>query len=297
MNGARAWMAVLVLLLPVALHAQAPEGDHVHDHAPQPADAGVDAAADAEAGATHAHGATVTAPRTPIPPLTATDRAAAVPPAGGHAAHDDAIHAFLLADQLEWRRARAEDALVWDVEGWTGTDLNRIWLRSHGERSEGSTRSARIEMFHGRSFSAWWDLLLGLRHDPAPGPSRTFAAIGVQGLAPQWLETRVTAYVGEGGRAAAEVQVEYELLFTNRLVLQPLVEVQLWSKDDAARGIGSGLSKAEAGLRLRYEITRRIAPYIGVSHARVFGDTRQLRLADNGHGHETAFLAGLRLWF
>jgi copper resistance protein B len=235
--------------------------------------------------------------RTPIPPVTPADRAAAQPPQGGEGAHDDTLHGFLLVDQLEWRRARADEELAWKVDGWAGSDLNRLWLRSEGEHGGSGTESAVIEVFYGRSVSTWWDLLAGLRHDAAPGPSRSFAAIGVQGLAPQWFETSLTAYVGEGRHAGLQLEVEYELLLTNRLILQPMLEVALWTRDDPERKTGSGLSKAEGGLRLRYEITRRFAPYIGVSHARAFGGTADLWRADSGHRHATSITAGLRFWF
>ena len=237
------------------------------------------------------------APRTPIPAVTPADRVAAEPPEGGDGAHDGTLHGFLLVDQLEWRRARAEDELAWKVEGWAGSDLNRLWLRAEGEHTSSDTESAVIEVFYGRSVTPWWDLLVGLRHDAAPGPSRNFAAIGLQGLAPQWFETSLTAYVREGGHAGLQLEVEYELLLTNRLILQPLLEVALWSRDDPERNIGSGLGRAEGGLRLRYEITRRFAPYIGVSHARAFGDTADLWRADSGHRHATSITAGLRFWF
>lgn len=237
------------------------------------------------------------APRTPIPAVTPADRAAAQPPQGGEVAHDDTLHGLLLVDQLEWRRVRAEDELAWKVEGWAGGDLNRLWLRAEGEHAGSRTESATIEAFYGRGVTAWWDLVVGLRHDPAPGPSRSFAALGVQGLAPQWFETSLTAYVGEGGQAGAQLEVEYDLLLTNRLILQPLLEVALWTRDDPERKIGSGLNKAVGGLRLRYEITRRFAPYIGVSHARALGGTADLWRAESGHRHQTSIAAGLRLWF
>ena len=119
----------------------------------------------------------------------------------------------------------------------------------------------------------------------------------MQGLAPYKFEVQATAYVGDGGRVEANVEAEYELLLTNRLILQPLVEVDFAAKDDEARGVGSGLSKAEAGLRLRYEFTRRFAPYVGVVHERAFGRTADLREADGEPVTDTRFVVGLRTWF
>lgn len=270
--------------------------EHGHDHGP-PAQQDASGDVTTTAPAPPQRAGRQSMPRTPIPPLTAADRAAAVPPRGGHASHENAIHGFLLANRLELRRGGGETGMGWELQGWAGTDLNRLWLRSEGERSEGVTQAAEVEVLFGHSVTPWWDVLLGVRHDPERGPARTYAALGIQGLAPQWIETSATLYYGTGGRAGARLELEYELLFTNRLMLQPLLELTLWSRDDTARGLGSGLSTAEAGLRLRYEFARRFAPYLGVSHARTFGDTRDLRRATALPASETRAVAGVRIWF
>ncbi|MBP3985357.1 copper resistance protein B [Pseudoxanthomonas helianthi] len=236
-------------------------------------------------------------PRTPIPPITDADRAAAQPP-GGHMAHlDNGIHSYSLLNRLEGWDADPGKGLAWEGQGWIGTDLDRLWWRSEGERVDGHTESADIEVLYGRSVSTWWDVVAGVRHDFKPGDSQSFAAFGVQGLAPQKFEVSATAYVGERGQTAARFEVEYELLLTNRLILQPLVEVDLYGKDDPARGIGSGLSTAEAGLRLRYEFSRRFAPYIGVVHERAFGNTADLRREEGEGASDTRFVVGVRAWF
>lgn len=236
-------------------------------------------------------------PRTPIPPVTDADRAAAQPP-DGHMQHlDNGIHGYSLLNRLEGWSADPGKGLAWEGQGWVGTDLDRLWWRSEGERVDGHTESADIEMLYRRSVSTWWDMVAGVRHDFKPGDSQSFAAFGVQGLAPQKFEVSATAYVGERGQTAARFEVEYELLLTNRLVLQPLVEVDLYGKDDPARGIGSGLSTAEAGLRLRYEFTRRFAPYIGVVHERAFGNTADLRRGEDEAIEDTRFVVGVRAWF
>jgi copper resistance protein B len=136
-----------------------------------------------------------------------------------------------------------------------------------------------------------------VRHDFEPQGSQDFAAIGVMGLAPYKFEVAATAYVGSSGQTAARVEAEYETLLTNRLVLQPLVELNFYGKDDPGRGIGSGLSTVEAGLRLRYEFTRRFAPYIGVVRERTFGATADFRRADGQDIDDTRLVAGLRIWF
>lgn len=236
-------------------------------------------------------------PITPIPPLTDADRAAAVPPPGGHAVHDNSVQSYVLLNRLEAWDADAGTGWGWEGQGWIGTDRNRLWLRSEGERGNGRTEAADLEVLYGRSIATWWDVVAGIRHDFKPGDSQSFAAIGVQGLAPQKFEVEATAYLGERGQTAARFEAEYELLLTNRLILQPLVEVNLFGKDDPARGIGSGLSTAEAGVRLRYEFTRKFAPYVGVVHERAFGRTADFRRDEGEVINDTRLVAGIRIWF
>jgi len=137
----------------------------------------------------------------------------------------------------------------------------------------------------------------GVAHDFGEGPSRSWATFGVQGLAPYWFEVEALAYVGEQGRTAANVSAEYEMFLTQRLILQPKVELQLYGKDDPANGIGSGFSDAEVGLRLRYEIRREFAPYLGVVWSRKFGETADLAREHGDETDELQFVAGLRAWF
>lgn len=245
--------------------------------------------------AEHVHEAA--GPVTPIPPLTDADRAAAVAPSSPHPGLENAIQGMLLLNRLELWDAEGELRQAWEADGWIGTDLDRLWLRSDGERQGGATEAADLELLYGHSFSTRWDVVAGLRHDFRSQDSRSFVALGIQGLAPQWFEISATAYLGEGGRSAARLEVEYELLFSGRLILQPLLEADLYGKSDPMRGIGSGLSTAELGLRLRYEFTRRFAPYIGVGHERAFGRTATLRRAAGEAVHDTRVVLGLRTWF
>ncbi len=238
-----------------------------------------------------------TEPREPIPVLTAEDRAAAIPPAGGHTVHDNSIQSFVLLDRLEAWNADPGTGFEWEGQSWVGTDLNRLWLRSEGEQIDGKLESADLEVLYGRSVATWWDVVTGIRHDFKPGASQDFVAFGVVGLAPYKFEVEATAYLGQGGQTAARFEAEYETLLTNRLILQPLVEVNLYGKNDERRGIGSGLSSVEAGLRLRYEFTRRFAPYIGVVRERAFGRTADFRRLDGEATNDTRIVAGLRIWF
>ena len=237
------------------------------------------------------------APLEPIPQITDTDRAAAFPDVAGHAVHDNAVHWFALLDRFEtWDE---DDAwpVAWEGSGWIGTDLDRAWVRSEGEAVDGTVESANVELFYGRAIARWWDAVVGVRHDFGDGPSRTFAAVGVMGLAPYMFEVEATAYLGESGQTGLGLEAEYETLFTNRLILQSVIEAEAWSKDDPARGTGSGLGKVEAGLRLRYEFTRRFAPYVGIVRERLFGRTADFREARGGEVDDTRFVIGLRTWF
>lgn len=233
-----------------------------------------------------------------IPELSDEDRAAAFPQLdqAQHTTHDASVHWFVLADQLEWQ-AGDPAGVSWDSSGWIGGDLNRFWFRTEGEAEHDELEAAQAHALYGRAFARWWDLVVGIRQDFEPGPSRTWAAVGVQGLAPYWFEIEATAYLGEAGRTHFRVETEYELLLTNRLILQPLVELELYGKSDPERGIGAGLSSVEAGLRLRYEIRRELAPYVGVTwDRRLFGTADRAREAGEEPGR-ARLVAGARVWF
>ncbi len=239
-----------------------------------------------------------TEPREPIPMVTEADRAAAFPPLKPHAMeHASTFHSLVMINRLEGWDADHGTGQAWEGSAWFGSDLNRLWLRSEGEREGSRTESSELEVLYGRSISPWWDVVAGVKQDFRPADSRTWAAFGVQGLAPYKFEMSATAYLGESGQVMATVEAEYELLLTNRLILQPLVEASFSSKDVPEYGEGTGLNKVEAGLRLRYEITRRFAPYVGVVHERLFGDTADYRRGEGGDVTDTRFIAGVRFWF
>ena len=204
---------------------------------------------------------------------------------------------FVLFDQLEWQAGSDVSGVNVDTTGWVGRDRDRLWFRAEGDSDNGRLADAEAHVLYGRKFARWWDLVAGVRQDFNPGPSRTWAAVGVQGLAPYWFEVEATFYIGESGRTHARFDVEYELLLTNRLVLQPLVEVDVYGKSDPERGIGAGLSTIDTGLRVRYEIRRELAPYIGVTWNRKFGQTAELAEAAGKDRGGARFVAGLRLWF
>lgn len=236
-------------------------------------------------------------PKQPVPPITDADRAAAFPQdLEGHAVHDSTFHYFVLFDQLEWQGAGSGGAKV-ENTSWFGGDINRLWIRAEAETEDGRLDSGSAHALWGRSVSRWWDVVAGVRQDFRPGDPQTWAAVGIQGLAPYWFEVQATGYIGASGRTQARVEIEYSLLLTNRLVLQPLIEVELYGKRDPERGIGAGLSSIESGLRVRYEIRRELAPYVGLTWDRkLFGTADFARDAREGVGRaRLAF--GVRTWF
>lgn len=210
---------------------------------------------------------------------------------------DDPFLFMLKVDKLELRDVDEGTALVWDAQAWAGKDLNKLWIKSEGEQVDNEIEEGDVEVLYSRAIAPFWDLQAGWRHDFHPTPSRDWAAFGVKGLAPYLFEVDATAYAGESGRLAASLDVEYEYMFTQKLILTPELEMNFYSKDDEAVGIGSGLSAMEAGLRLRYEIVREFAPYIGVNWWRKFGNTADYAKAEGGESGDAQFVAGFRLWF
>jgi copper resistance protein B len=215
---------------------------------------------------------------------------------------DTASFGKVLFDRLEWRDADTKDGRAeWDGQAWYGGDYNKLWVKSEGTYvTGGSNRGARdadVEILWDRVVSRWWNVQVGGRQDVGPGQARTWAAIGIQGLAPQWFETEATFYVSDGGRTAARLKAQYDLLLTQRLVLQPLAEVNLYSHTDPQSEIGSGLSTLEIGARLRYELRREFAPYIGFVWLRHFGETTDFVRAAGGKADSLELALGLRVWF
>jgi copper resistance protein B len=230
-----------------------------------------------------------------IPPLTDEDRRVAFPDVGGHTVHD-AINYFVLFDQLEWQAGGGVSSLNWDTTGWVGRDLDRVWFRTEGEAEDGGVADAYADLLYGRAIARWWDVVAGVRQDVRPGPARTWAAVGIQGLAPYWFEVEATAYVGAGGRTHFRLEGQYELLLTNRMILQPVMDVEIYGKADPERSIGAGISTAEAGLRLRYEFRREFAPYLGVTWQRKFFGTADAARAAGEETGGVRLAVGLRFW-
>ena len=184
-----------------------------------------------------------------------------------------------------------------DTRGWVGRDRDRLWFRAEGDGEDGRVGEAQTHVLYGRQYARWWDVVAGVRQDIRPGSPQTWAAFGVQGLAPYWFDIEATGYVGASGRTHARFEVEYELLFTNRLILQPLFEAEVFGKSDPERGIGAGLSSTDLGFRLRYEFRREVAPYVGVTWRNKWGKTADFAEAAGEDSGGARFVTGLRLWF
>ncbi|MEW5756297.1 MAG: copper resistance protein B [Pseudomonadota bacterium] len=203
----------------------------------------------------------------------------------------------LRVDRLEAVRADGNTATAYELQGWFGGSFERAVVQAEGEVDGGKLQEGRAELSWAHAIAPFWDAQLGVRYDHGVDPERGWLAFGVQGLAPYWFETSVTLYVGDAGRTALRVEADYELLITQKLIVQPRIEANLYGKRDAERELGSGLSDLAAGIRLRYEIRREFAPYIGVEWAGKYGGTADHARAAGEAAKETRAVAGLRLWF
>lgn len=214
---------------------------------------------------------------------------------------DTSRFAKVMLDQLEWRNGGADEGrAAWDAQGYYGGDYDKLWIKSEGKYvSDGRSgvHDANVEVLWDRVISTWWNLQAGGRQDFGSGRARTWAALGVEGLAPQWFQTEATVYLSDEGRTAARVKAQYELLLSQRLVLQPFAEANFYGHSDPAAEIGSGLSDLEISLRLRYELRREFAPYVGVVWIRRFGESADLVRAAGGDRSDLELTAGLRVWF
>lgn len=290
--------------------ARAEEGAH-HDHMPKGAvsddAAPAGAAPAAPAASPHAgHGGGGDTPRTAMPEQTrdtqdrdphAYSNGYDFGPLPRMHMGDQHHYGQFLADRFEWVRTDEESYASYDVIAWYGRDFDRLWFKSEGEFDGGRLQDARSELLWGHAVAPFWDAQLGVRHDGGAGAERTWLGVGFQGLAPYWFEVEATAYVGEAGRTAVRVKAEYELLFTQKLILQPSIEAEAYGRDDAGSGAGAGLSSLTAGLRLRYEIRREFAPYVGLEWAGLYGGAADFARTADQPADEGRVVAGVRFWF
>lgn len=205
---------------------------------------------------------------------------------------------FVQAERLEGRVSEAEKGYLLDLQGWVGTDASKFWAKIEGDGVVGGElEDLEVQALYSRMISSFFDLQLGVRQDAWADEPRTHAVVGIQGLAPYWFEIDAAAFVSHTGDVTARVEAEYELLFTQRLVLQPRIELNAAFQDVEALGLGAGVSSSEAGLRLRYEIRREVAPYVGISWQQAYGGTAAVARAAGAGVAGMSVVAGLRLWY
>jgi len=210
--------------------------------------------------------------------------------------HGGAWQSKVMANLLEYQSQNGQNGFRWEGEAWFGGDLDRLVIKTEGEGSK-NVGDAELQALYSHAISPYTDLQVGIRYDIEPNPSRTYLAFGVESLMPYWFKGNAALFVGERGQVLGRLEGSYDFQLTQRLVLQPRAELNLAAKNDAVIGVGSGLSDAEVGLRLRYEIQREFAPYIGVSWERKFGDTADYARADGERAETTSFVVGLRAWY
>lgn len=213
---------------------------------------------------------------------------------------DDHIYTFVLLDRIEYQRGRGgdPDKRVWDAQGWVGGDYDKFWFKTEGEsRVGGGTENAEVQALYARLIAPFWYLQAGVRYDARPQPTRSFAVVGLQGLAVYWFDVEASAFVSDDGHVSARFEAEYDLPFTQRLILQPRFETDVAANRVESLGIGRGVNDVSLGLRLRYEIKREIAPYLGVAWKRTLGETADFARRNGEDTREFGIVAGLRLWF
>ncbi len=207
-------------------------------------------------------------------------------------------YVFFQAEQFEYRAHDGRDSLKWDAQGWYGGDYDKLWLKTEGEKTlNGKLDDAEVQMLLSHMVTDFFDVQAGIRFDPEPDPARGYAVLGVQGLAPYYFETGAALFLSNEGEVSARFTAEYELLLTQRLILQPSFEANLAAQDVEEHGIGAGVTDIELGLRLRYEIRREFAPYIGVNWERKLGQTADIARRAGEDDEAPSLVAGLRFWF
>lgn len=292
--------------MPVQAPATDPHAGHDMGAAPEPAPesdphAGHDMGAEAGAGAK--------LPEGPPPPAALSGPRHAADTLFDPAAMADAREQLraeqgglttyrVLIDQLEARIDDGRDGYLWNAQGWYGDDIDRLWIKTEGEGRFGEkTEEAEVQALWSRAITPWFDFQVGLRYDFRPDPERGHLVVGVQGLVPYEFEVEAAAFVSDEGDVSARFEAEYDLLITQRLILQPRAEVNLAAQEVRELGVGNGVNDVELGLRLRYEFAREFAPYLGVHWERKLGETADFARDEGESVDDVYFVTGVRVWF
>ena len=210
---------------------------------------------------------------------------------------DQGIFAHAIFNQLEGRWNGSNTEFRWEGQGWIGTDYDKLWIKSEGTLRKGALDDGQQQFLYSRAVTTYFDLQGGLRSDIDSRPTRNWAAFGFQGLAPYFFDLEVTGFVSGEGHLAGKLEASYDLLLTQRLILQPQIELNVYSKPDPARLVGAGFSDIDTGLRLRYEFDRKFAPYIGVVYQGKFGQTANFARQAGESTGDFRFAVGVRVWF
>ncbi|MEE4538942.1 MAG: copper resistance protein B [Erythrobacter sp.] len=211
--------------------------------------------------------------------------------------HGDFPVFWFQGDRLETQVRRGEDAYLWDIQGYYGGPTERLWFKSEGEGEWGSApEDAEVQALFSKAFKPFWDFQAGIRQDVA-GPDTTHAVIGIQGLAPYMFEVDAALFLSHRGDITARIEGEIDQRITQRLILQPRIEANLSAQDIPLLGIGAGLDQIEVGARLRYEIRREFAPYLGIEQSWRAGQSADFARARGEDPSTTSFIAGIRFWF
>lgn len=210
---------------------------------------------------------------------------------------DDPLLTMVKFDQLEVSLTEDTSLAVRDAEVWIGRDLEKLWIKAEVETSSSQVENLELQWLYSKAVTAFWELQFGVKTDFEPRPERHWGVIAAKGLAPYLFEVDAALFVSKAGRMAVRLEAEYDYMLTQKLILSPEIEVNAFSRDDSATNTGKGLSTIEAGLRMRYEIKRELAPYIGIHWERKYGTTADFIAAAGDSIEDLHVVAGLRFWF
>ena len=212
--------------------------------------------------------------------------------------HGGFTGSMILFNLAEFQARKGSDGYRWEGEGWFGGDVDRFVVKTEGDGDvRGALGEAEVQALYSRAFDPWWNLQAGVRYDIRPDPQRAYATLGIEGLAPYWFKASGALFVSNKGELRARIEGFYDQRITQRLILQPRAEIEASAQAIPEIGVGAGLSSIEVGLRLRYEIAREFAPYIGVEWAGTTGETARFARVADERTSGVSYVAGIRFWF